>query len=202
MAFLSKFRPAPSEAELFRTPQMDEEYADEAGSKLACELYMRILGIADAYKGEHSEFCRSAMVSQADSYAASYLAYHAARCYPSEKLRVKFLEGSKKGFSLLAAVGTDSMGEKEHISRPKFETLTNLVEMQYRTIRASLHSRLFRLFLGEAFVDEVFLTGRINDILGEGKASVSQSMLGRFAKRVVSEVHHAVGTFARSMPRH
>lgn len=174
---------------------MDEEDAEAVGSRLACELYLRILKIADDDNAERSKPSRSAMISEADFYAASYVARQAPRWYPREKLRNRFIEGLKRNFSLLAAVNTGSTGEKEDGFRSEFETLINLREAQYRSVRADLHFSFVRLFLGETFVDKIFLEERIEFALCQHSVSVDDSALKHFVKRVVAEVHNAVGTF-------
>ena len=46
------------------------------------------------------------------------------------------------------------------------------------------------------YVDEVFLTARSRDVLGDAKASMRSSVLKSFVKQVVARVHDAVGTFS------
>jgi hypothetical protein len=138
------------------------------------------------------------MIFEAQYFAGSHFIYHAGNWYPEEAPKRKFIDGLKWQFALIAAVAVESSDKDEDALRSAYESLLNIRWEQYRTIRASFHSRLFRLFLGETFVDEVFLTGRIKDALSEAKASVRPSVLEHFVKRVVAEVHNAVGTFSSS----
>jgi len=191
-----KARPAQSEAELFRTPEMDEEDAREAGVRLASDLSTTILAVADFDNLEQSEPARSQMVFEANFFAAACVTYQAGKWYSKEPLRGGFVDGLKGQFALILAVATDSM--EDATVRSEYESLLTTREQQYRTIRASFHSRLFRLFLGEIFVDEVFLTGRVRFALNQHSVGVEDSVLRQFVKRVVREVHNASGTFSCS----
>jgi hypothetical protein len=214
MAFFSKPHPAQSEAELFRTPEMDEEDAREAGVQLASDLWAKILLFAELDNIEQSEPARSQMIFEANFFAAAYCAYHAENWYPEESLRSKFVEGLKGQFALLLTVAAESPTKNEDALRCDYSSLIDLREWQYRTIRAS-YTRFFRLFFGRKFVDGLFLAERIRFALGqhEDVASASTqahlfkrglaicnwfyedaaefSMVAHFVNRVMTEVHNA-----------
>jgi hypothetical protein len=200
MAFFSKPRPARSEAEFFRTPEMDEGGVCEAGVRLATDLWAKILAIAEFDDVEQSEPARSQMIFEANFFAAAYCTYHAENWYSEEPLRKKFVEGLKGQFALVLAVGEvpSPSDYNSLINRQSdYSSLIDLREREYRTIRASFHTRLFRLFLARTFVDGVFLAERIQFALGQHKTVTSARTLGHFVDRVVREVHNASAVSSR-----
>jgi len=200
MAFLPKTRPAQSEAEFFRTPEMDEEDAHQAGVQLASDLWAKILLFAEFDNIERSEPARSQMIFEANFFAAAYCTYHAENWYSEEPLRKKFVEGLKGQFALVLAVSVDPPPDYNSLVdvQSDYSSLIDLRERQYQAIRAS-YTRFTRLFFGKTFVDGVFLAERIQFALGQHRAVTSAPTLAHFVKRVVREVHNASAVPSRSV---
>lgn len=196
MAFFSKTRPARSEAELFRTPEMDEEDAREAGVRLASDLSMTILAAADLDNLEQSEPARSQMIFEANFFAAAFVTHHAGKWYSQETLRARFVDGLKAQFTLILAVATDSMEDAAVCSG--YDSLLADRQQQYQAMLVSRQPRRFRLFLREASVDKVFLAERIKFALSQHSVSVANSVVRHFVSRVVQEVHSTSAAFTGS----
>jgi hypothetical protein len=194
MSLFSKTRPAQSDVDLFRTPEMDEEDARGAGVQLASDLSMKILAVADFDNVQQSEPARSQMVFEANFFAAASVAYHAGRWYSQEPLRTKFLDGLKGQFALILAVATDSM--EDAAVRSEYESLLADRQQQYQAMLVSRPPRRFR-FLRES-VDRVFLAERTKIALRQHSVSVANSVVRHFVSRVVRVVHSTCAAFTGS----
>lgn len=188
-------RSAPDE--LFRTPEMDEEDKREAGLKPVRELFFRIIAVADDLFVERPEPARSRMIVEAECFGVSHVIFHSRKWYRKEGGRRKFIDALKSEYTFISAIAADSPKEDQDTLRSAYESLLDLRECEYRTIRVAFHNRLFRAFLGEVFVDEVFLTERIQNALSEVNVSVPPPAVEHFVKRTVREVHQARAAISR-----
>jgi hypothetical protein len=196
MTFFSKSRLAQSEGDLFRTPEMDEKNAGEAGVQLASDLSTKILAVADFDNAEQTEPARSQMVFEANFFAAAFVAYHAGRWYPQEPLRARFVDSLKGQFTLILAVATDSMEDAAVCSG--YDSLLSDRQQQYQAMLVSRQPRRIRLFLREASVDKVFLAERIRFALSQHSVSVAKPVVRHFVSRVVQEVYNKSAAFTGS----
>ncbi len=196
MTILSRVRPAQSESELLRTPEMDEEDAREAGVRLASDLSMTILAVADLGDLGLSEPARSQMILEANFFAAAFIAHRVGRWYSREALRVRFVAELKAQFTLVLALATDSMQDAAVCSG--YDSLLADRQQQYQTMLVSRQPRRFRLFVREASVDKVFLAERIKFALSQHSVSVANSVVRHFVSRVVREVYSTSAAFTGS----
>lgn len=176
---------------------MDEEERREAALEPVRQLFFQIVALADAMFGEGSEPARSRMIHEARYLATSHIAYHAPKWFSDEAQRKRFVEELKANVALVSAVCVESPSEDEETLRSAFQSMLDLREREYRAVRAAYHNRLFRLLLGEKFVDEVFLTERIRHALNEAKASPPPGM-SDFVRRTVREVHQSRAAISQS----
>lgn len=184
-----------SQAELWRKVEVSD--ARDVGIRLSATLFSAVLSVADEDRFAVDEPTRSQMIFEAELFASCYASYHAGRFFSDSGLRDKFVLSVNDNFAMVAEVVTESSSKAAF--RADFESFLALRRERYCKLRSSPRFRLFKILLGEAYVDQIFLTYETKTTLGRLGLCVPDSELDRFVRAVVKEAHIALRDFAKQL---